>query len=86
MLTAAYLSQCTRPTDRIINATYGADSLVFARRRFAAGRVNFVPGFYTSEREVNQDGVSQAEEAVRQHVGVLQGRGDVSPPIVRSIA
>jgi len=54
MLTAAYLSQCTRPTDRIINATYDADFLVFARRRFAAGRVNFVPGFYTSEREQMQ--------------------------------
>ena len=51
MLTAAYLSQCTRPTDRIINTTYDTEYLVFARRRFAAGRVNFVPGFYASERE-----------------------------------
>jgi hypothetical protein len=51
MLAAAYLNRCTRPTDRIINTTYDTEFLVFARRRFAAGRVNFVPGFYASERE-----------------------------------
>jgi hypothetical protein len=51
MLAAAYLSECTRPTDRIVNATYDTEFLVFARRRFAAGRANFVPGFYASEQE-----------------------------------
>jgi hypothetical protein len=54
MLAAAYLSRCTRPTDRIINTTYDTEHLVFAKRRFAAGRVNFVPGFYASEREQMQ--------------------------------
>ena len=54
MLAAAYLSRCTRPTDRVINATYNTEFLVLARRRFAAGYVNFVPGFYTSEREQRQ--------------------------------
>lgn len=51
MLAAAYLNQCTRPADRIINATYNTEFLFFARRRFAAGRANFVAGFYASERE-----------------------------------
>jgi hypothetical protein len=54
MLAAAYLSRCTGPTDRIINTTYETEYLVFAKRRFAAGRVNFVPGFYSSEREQAQ--------------------------------
>ena len=54
MLAAAYLSSCTRPTDRIINATYNTEFLVFGKRQFAAGRVNFVPGFYSSPREQTQ--------------------------------
>ena len=48
MAAAAYLSQCTPPAARILNATYATDHLVFARRGFAAGQVNFVPGFYSS--------------------------------------
>ena len=48
MAAAAYLSRCTPPVARILNATYATDHLVFARRGFAAGQVNFVPGFYSS--------------------------------------
>lgn len=48
MLAAAYLSRCTPRDARILNATYGTEFIVFARRRFAAGHVNFVPGFYSS--------------------------------------
>src|SRR5688500_6946618 len=51
MLAAAYLSECTPPAARILNATYGTEFLVFARRGFAAGHANFVPGLYTSEPE-----------------------------------
>lgn len=51
MLAAAYLSECTPPGARVLNATYGTDYLVFARRGFAAGHANFVPGLYTSPQE-----------------------------------
>lgn len=51
MLAAAYLSECTPPTARVLNATYGTEFLVFARRGFAAGHANFVPGLYASEPE-----------------------------------
>ncbi len=51
MLAAAYLSACTPPGARVLNATYATDFLVFARRGFAAGHANFVPGLYTSAKE-----------------------------------
>jgi hypothetical protein len=51
MLLAAYLNQCTPPDARILNATYPTDYLVFARRGFAAGHANFVPGLYNTPRD-----------------------------------
>lgn len=54
MLAAAYLSRCTLPEDRVINTTYGADFMVFARRHFGAGQVNFVRGFYATDPEQRQ--------------------------------
>ena len=51
MLVAAYLSECTAPDARVLNATYATDFLVLARRGFAAGHANFVPGLYTSARD-----------------------------------
>jgi hypothetical protein len=51
MLAAAYLHECTSPSDRIMNARYSAEALVLARRRFAAGRANFAPGHYASDRQ-----------------------------------
>ena len=66
MLAAAYLSECTPPTSRVLNATYGAEFLVFARRGFAAGHANFVPGLYTSEHEQ----VAAISQARRQLVPI----------------
>jgi hypothetical protein len=51
MRAAAYLSECTPPGARVLNATYATDFLVFSRRGFAAGHANFVPGLYTSAEE-----------------------------------
>lgn len=59
MQAAAYLSECTPPTARVLNATYGTEFLVFARRGFAAGHANFVPGLYTSPKE-QEAAVAQA--------------------------
>ena len=64
MLAAAYINECTGPRDRVLNAVYDADVLVFGRRPFAAGQVNFVPGFYSTPEE-QQAAVARAR---RQYV------------------
>jgi hypothetical protein len=46
MMAAAYLNQCTRPTDRIFFVTYAPEVLAFSERRFAGGRATVVPSFY----------------------------------------
>jgi hypothetical protein len=63
MLLAAYLHDCTPPEARILNATYATEYLVFARRGFAAGRANFVPGLYTSSAD-QADAVARARRQV----------------------
>jgi hypothetical protein len=45
---AQYLARCTRPTDRVLVATFAPEVLAFADRRFAGGRGTIVPGFYAS--------------------------------------
>jgi hypothetical protein len=50
MQAAAYLHQCTRPTDRVIAVGYYPEVATFAERLFAGGRVTFVVGHYANER------------------------------------
>lgn len=50
MQAAAYLHQCTQPTDRVIAVGYYPEVLAFAERLFAGGRVTFVVGHYANER------------------------------------
>ena len=50
MQAAAYLHDCTRPTDRVIAVGYYPEVLAFAERLFAGGRVTFVVGYYADER------------------------------------
>jgi hypothetical protein len=63
MLVAAYLSSCTPADARVLNATYATDYLVFARRGFAAGHANFVPGLYNSPRD-QADAIARARRQI----------------------
>jgi hypothetical protein len=51
LLAAAYLHTCTRESDRILNVRYSTEAVVLSGRRFAAGRMNFLPGHYETEQE-----------------------------------
>jgi hypothetical protein len=48
--TAAYLHECTSPSDRIMVVSYAPEVGGLSGRLFAGGRATFLPGFYEDER------------------------------------
>jgi hypothetical protein len=49
LVAARYVALCTAETDRVLTAGYFAEIPVFARRRFAAGQLNFALGVGEAE-------------------------------------